>query len=214
MRRTLAVAGLSGALLIGGAAGVLVGNPIISGAQDGTTTTTPSTPTPGDAPAGDGAEHGAWITDALAPLVADGTITQAQADAVTDALQAARPAGRGHGPMGELGGGMGRGVLGAGLDAAAEALGLTTDELRTQLQDGTSLGAIADAAGVDRQAVVDAIVGGVEERVAAAVADGKVTQEEADARLAELRTAITERLDDTMASGPMGGFGDRGHHGD
>ncbi|MGD9751678.1 MAG: hypothetical protein AB7W59_11850, partial [Acidimicrobiia bacterium] len=184
MRRTLAVAGLSGALLIGGAAGVLVGNPIISGAQDGTTTTTPGTPAPADAPAGDAAEHGAWITDALAPLVADGTITQAQADAVSEALQAAGPAGRGHGPMGEHGGGMGRGVLGAGLDAAAEALGLTTDELRTQLQDGTSLGAIADAAGVDRQAVVDAIVGGVEERVADAVTDGKLTQEEADARLA------------------------------
>ena len=69
-------------------------------------------------------------------------MTQAQEDAVLAALQAARPdhGGPGHG---------GRGGPGIGnLDAAAKALGVTADELRTALQGGKSLADIAKSKGI------------------------------------------------------------------
>lgn len=66
--------------------------------------------------------------------------------------------GPGHGP------GHGPGPVGH-LDSAAETLGLSTDELVEQLHDGSTLGEIADEAGVDRQTLVDAILADQEERV-------------------------------------------------
>ncbi|HEX2575602.1 MAG TPA: hypothetical protein VHK88_04585 [Aquihabitans sp.] len=114
------------------------------------------------------------------------------------------PAGGRGGP----GGGHGRGPH---LEAAAEALGLTPEELRTRLQDGATLGAIADAEGVDRQVLVDALVAEATERLHAAVADGKLTQAEADERKAELAERLTERLDRAgPAGGRPGGPGGRG----
>lgn len=60
--------------------------------------------------------------------------------------------GDGHGPHG------GRGPLdGAALDAAAKALGMTTDELTTALQSGKTLEQLATEKGVDFQTVQDAI---------------------------------------------------------
>src|SRR5574341_1407647 len=53
--------------------------------------------------------------------------------------------------------GFGRGFCGqAGLEAAAKALGMTADELSTQLWGGRSLADLADKAGVDLQKVQDA----------------------------------------------------------
>ena len=95
-------------------------------------------------------DRGQWAQDALAPLVANGTISQSQADAVIAALEAARPEG---GP------GFGHGFgHGADLEAAATAIGITEDELRTALQSGQSLAEIAQAHGVTPQAVIDALV--------------------------------------------------------
>ena len=54
-------------------------------------------------PQGQAPDRGKWMTDALAPLVQDGTITQAQADAVTKALQDAKPQGGHGGPGGDHG---------------------------------------------------------------------------------------------------------------
>src|SRR5574337_781336 len=54
--------------------------------------------------------------------------------------------------------GYGRGFCGqAGLDAAAKALGMTADQLSTQLWGGRSLADLADKAGVDLQKVQDAV---------------------------------------------------------
>lgn len=203
MRRSIAIAGLSGALLAGGAAGALIGNPVLSGAQSTTTTSpdpTEATPT-APAPAGE-EERSTWLADAIAPLVTDGTITQAQADAVVGALEAARPEG---GPGG-WGGGHGD-RMGVGLDAAATALGMTEEEVRTALEGGSTLGQLADTAGVDRTALVDALVAPAQERLAEKVTAGDLTQAEADQKLDELRTRITEGLDQTP---PVGGPGHDG----
>ena len=66
------------------------------------------------------------------------------------------------------------------VEAAAEAIGISEDDLRTQLRDGQTLAEIAEANGVDRQAVVDALVAAGEEQ------------------LAELEATLPERMDDVM----------------
>jgi hypothetical protein len=69
--------------------------------------------------------------------------------------------------------GFARGIGGqVGLEAAAEALGMTADELSTQLWGGKTLADLAEAAGIDLQDVRDAIEQAVE--------DGTLTREHAD----------------------------------
>ena len=123
-----------------------------------------------------------WVSEALDGLVADGTITQQQADAVDQALDEARPergprGDRGHhGPFGRFGP-AGRGV---GLEAAAEAIGIEQDALRDALRDGQTIAEVAEANGVDVQVVIDAMVAAAQERIDEAIAD-------VDERLADLR---------------------------
>jgi len=83
------------------------------------------------------------------------------------------------------GGGIGRGMCGeAGLAAAAEALGMTADELSTQLWGGETLSSLAETAGVDLQTVRDAVTAACEQAVRdaieQAVEDGSLTREHAD----------------------------------
>lgn len=150
------------------------------------------------------------ITDALSGLVSDGSITQDQADEVATTLD---KAGIGHG-----GPGFGRGGPGGpDLEAAATALGMSEDELRTALEpDGTTLADVAVAQDVPVDTLVDALVAAGKERIAGAVEDGRLTQDEADQRLADLEERITERVNsDVPADGPgHGGRGGPGERGD
>lgn len=50
------------------------------------------------------------------------------------------------------------------LEAAAEALGMTVEELKTELRNGKSIRTVAEERGVEVQAVIDAIVAAVAER--------------------------------------------------
>ncbi len=86
----------------------------------------------------------------------------------------------GHGPFGR---GWMKGMDGAGLDAAATALGISRDELLTQLRDGKTLGEIADARGVDRRKVQDALVAAHKQKLDDAVKNGNLTQKQADQML-------------------------------
>lgn len=110
--------------------------------------TPPSTP-----PADSGTEApGSRLAARLQSLVDDGTLTSAQRDAVVAALEAARPD---HGPgHGGRHGGMHREML----DAAATAIGITTDELKTELQAGKTIAEVAVANGKTAQEVIDALV--------------------------------------------------------
>jgi hypothetical protein len=73
------------------------------------------------------------------------------------------------------------------LRAAAGFLGLDREELREQLP-GTSLAALAEKQGKSVSALEAAMVAPAKQRLAQAVADGKLTQARAD--------AVLERLDD------------------
>jgi polyhydroxyalkanoate synthesis regulator phasin len=133
------------------------------------------------------------ITEALSGLVDDGSITQDQADEVAATLAESG-----------IGGG-GRGGHGPGIDlaTAAQALGLTEDELRTALEaDDATLADVAEDEGVEVETLVDALVTAAEERIAAAVDDGRLTQDEADERLADLATRITERVNEPLPERP------------
>lgn len=125
------------------------------------------------------------IIEWLSPLVEDETITEDQAAAVADLLvdRLPRP------PHG-----VGRGL--AVLQEAADFLEMTGRELVAALRDGATL---ADLAGDEAQALIDHLVGLAEAHLDQAVADGRLTEEEAAERLAE----ATERLTDLM-NGELG----------
>ena len=95
---------------------------------------------------------------------------------------------------------------GAGLGAAAKALGMSEGDLLTQLRSGKSLAAVAKAKGVDVQKVVDALVAEAKQRLADGVKSGRLTQAQADQRLKNLTARITAKVNATRPDRP-GGFG-------
>lgn len=179
MRKKLIIATTAGVLALGG--GLAFAVPALAGDETSTT-------------------REDRIRDALAGLVEDGSITDAQADEVATTLAGSGLGGHGHGGGGRF-----------DLSAAATALDMTEDELREALRaDDTSLADVAEQQGVEVDALVDALVEAQQERIARAVEDGELTQEQADERLADLEERVTERVnsDDRGHHGP-GGRGDR-----
>lgn len=124
----------------------------------------------------------------IASAQTDGTTTIPDAPAT----EGARPH---HGP------GPGRG---AGLSVAAEALGITHDELHTALASGRSIAQVAESRGVALQKVVDALVADAGARLAEAVTAGRLTRAQADEKGAELTERITAMVNRTGCGG--------GHH--
>jgi hypothetical protein len=180
MKRTALAGAITAGLLGGGAAGVILTSGGVSGAQE--TTTTIEQPAPGQ---GERPDPAARLGEVLAPLVEDGTINQAQADAVIAALVEARPERGRHGHRGQ------------GLDAAAEALGMDARELRTALRDGSTIAEVAGERQVEVQTVIDAMVAEVEAHLAEKVESGERTQEQAD----EMLQRATERITDLVNNG-------------
>ncbi len=69
------------------------------------------------------------------------------------------------------------------MDATAKALGLTNEELRTQVQSGKSITEIAASKNVDLKTVQAAVIAAYKTQLEAAVKAGKLTQAQADERL-------------------------------
>jgi hypothetical protein len=118
-----------------------------------------------------------WIGGLLVALLVVGAAGTAVAYA--QAPTSVADMNHGHGPGG------GRGPLGtAELEAAAKALGMTTDELSAALQSGKTLEEIATDQGVDYQSVKDAISAAraseMRTQIERAVTDGTITQEKAN----------------------------------
>jgi polyhydroxyalkanoate synthesis regulator phasin len=74
--------------------------------------------------------------------------------------------------------------------------GLSAREVFQQWQDGTSLGEILTANDEDVQTFIDETLIRAEERLAKAVATGRLTQEQADSRLASLRELLPNFLNE------------------
>lgn len=190
-RRTTIV-GLGSGLAAGGVVGLLMTVPTLTNAATDTDSAPAAVTAEADDDAAADAEraaHGERLREVLQPLVDDGTLTADQADAVTEHLEAHREERvddridrrQRHG----------RGVAG---DAAAEALGIEVEELRDALRGGATIADLAEANGVDLQTVIDAIVAEAETRLDEAVANGRMDEDEAAERLADLEERITDRV--------------------
>ena len=99
---------------------------------------------------------------------------------------------------------IGHAIRGA-ITAAAEFLGLTTDEVRQGLEDGKSLADLATEQGKDVEGLKNAIKTDIETDIDAAVQSGKITQERAD----RLKQNLEERLDNIVSHEGLPGRGHR-----
>lgn len=230
--RKFMIGAVAVASIVGGSAAVAAVNPlVIAGAQNDPATSAPPPPTTaagqpqaptdkgepgvGDRHRGPRGGHGGTnpLKQTLDELVANGTITQAQADAITSSLKAKLGDGHGSGDQPGGHGPGGPGGRGAGFDlfkkdvltAAAAAIGIDPEALRTEMRGGSSLGAAATAHGVDPQKVVDAIVATAITNIDKAVASGKLSAE----RAAMLKEKLPEHAKRLVARAP----GAHGHEG-
>ena len=194
-RTRLVALGLSAGLVGGGAAGMILGTPGLSGAQYDATISTVVDDEPARGHGPDRLHPSERLAEILAPLVEDGTITQAQADAVIEAIVDAGPPPRGRHRGGRPGPGW---RAGRGLDAAAEVLGMSRSDLVDELRRGRTIAQVAETKGVEVQTVIDAMVAEVREHLDEKVADGELTRAQADRRLAE----VTERITEMVNEGP------------
>ncbi len=147
-------------------------------------------------------------SDAIDARVASGDLTQAQADALKQRIANA-PAGAPFfgGGFGERGGRMGRGGFGDPR-ALATFLGIAPEQLRTELgADGATLATVAQAHGKSRDALKTFLTDQAKTHLSQEVAEGDITQAQADARLANMTANVDARIDSTM---PFG----RGHGAD
>lgn len=189
MKRKLTTAAIAASMFGGVAIGSFVAPPMSAFAADDTTAATAEATarTPGQ-----------WITDSLKGLVDDGTITQSQSEAVATKLREAKPEGMGgH----KFGGPHEVKRFGIGSEKVAEALGLSQEDLRTQLKT-KSLADIAKEKNVDIQKVVDVLVAEQSTHIDQLVTDGKLTQEEADAKKAKITERITESVHSLRTAPP------------
>ena len=84
---------------------------------------------------------------------------------------------------------------GCGLEAAAEAIGITEDELRTELDAGQSIADVAEANGVSADVVVDALVDAAEERIEQKLEAGRITEDEAAEKLADAEARAEDKVE-------------------
>ena len=132
----------------------------------------------------------------LAEAVKNGALTQEQADKIKNARAAGGPGlFKGNlqvfkGPrMAAL-----RNVMGA----AAEAIGITEQQLFEGLRAGKSIAEIADEHDVDRDDLEDDILDSLTEAIDQAQTDGKITAEQA----ARLKNGLTEHIDQVLDREP------------
>lgn len=130
------------------------------------------------------------------------TITGAGALAYADTTPPTGPTGAGHegrphGPRADL------------LGTAAKALGVSTDELKSQLDGGKTVAQVAQDKGVDLNAVITALTDAVNASLDQAVTDGKMTADEATQKKADVTQRVTDFVNGVK---PEKGPGGRGEH--
>lgn len=91
----------------------------------------------------------------------------------------------------------GGGLAAALIRSTSDLTGLTGEQVLNELRAGKSLAQIAAANGSSGDAVVQAVVAKVKERLDRQVAAGRLTQAQADQRLATVTTQATEIVNDT-----------------
>jgi uncharacterized protein YidB (DUF937 family) len=146
--------------------------------------------------------------DMVDQALADGRITQDEADRIKERINSGEGPFFG-GPGFGFGHGFGKGFahgvhVGVTLEDLAGFLGVDVSVIREGLQNEQTLAEIAEANGKTRDELIDHLVANVEEHLDAMVADGTITQDEADEKLANARERIGELVDSMgpLFSGP------------
>jgi len=149
------------------------------------------------------------LSDRVDAAVADGRLTKAQGDELKAQIAAGNVpllglgvAGHGH-----------RGGPGGHLDAAASYLGLTSAQLRTQLETGKTLAEVAKAQGKTVDGLVAALVADEKKELDAAVKAGRLTEAQAKELLANAEQRFTDMVNGTGGPGFGHGPGGRGFGG-
>lgn len=134
----------------------------------------------------------------LSGLVAKGTLTQAQVDAINAAIAAARTSEQTKGSAERT----------ANLTLIATTIGIDVTTLQTRLATGDSLATIA---GAKTAALITALVAAETTEIDAAVTAGKITAAQATTLKTNLTAAVTALVNRTGGLG-MGHEGNRGRH--
>ena len=79
-------------------------------------------------------------------------------------------------------------------DVLNEVLGISHDELHVRMDAGQNLATVAEDLGIDPQELIDAMVAKYSPAIDTLLADGTITQEEADQYLADLESAFEFRV--------------------
>ncbi len=108
-----------------------------------------------------------------------------------------------------------RSMDGAKLSTVAEILGLTVDEVRESIADGSTLAELAVANDSSADELIDALVTEIKTNLDEHVTAGDLTEEEATTRLTVAVERITEFVNNTQEAGPNGpnGPGESDGHG-
>jgi uncharacterized protein YidB (DUF937 family) len=114
------------------------------------------------------------------------------------------PGGRGPGGFG-----FGPGLIRQGLNVAAQAIGITPQQLRTELP-GKSLAQVAQAHGKSGTDVANALKNAANQRIDQAVANGRLTADQANTQKTNIDNRIDQLVNQVM---PQGGPGGRGNGG-
>lgn len=141
------------------------------------------------------------MTAFLAELVAKGTITQAQADAIIAAAKAAKSAADAMRPT--------KPDRAEQLALIASTIGIDTATVQSRLKAGESLATIA---GAKKDALIAALVADHTKRIDADVASGKITAAQATKMKAKLTEHVTEVVNSTRHKGEKSGH--KGGHRD
>lgn len=95
---------------------------------------------------------------------------------------------------------------GPGLEAAAKALNLSADELKTKLKDGhQTIAEVAKAQNVDVGTVIDAMVVDATTHIDQAVKDNKIDEAKATEIKSHLKDRITKQVNDGPPARGQGG---------
>lgn len=151
------------------------------------------------------------MVDQIEAQVTAGTLTKTQAAAIEARLA------KTNAPLFALGGGPGGhdghrhgGGGPVSLDAAATYIGISASDLRTQLESGKTLAAIATANGKTVDGLKAALTTAAKTDLDAAVTAGKLTQAQEDKILADLPTRLDNEINSTHTGGPGDGDGPGG----
>ena len=134
----------------------------------------------------------------------EGWLTEDQAERMQERFE--------QGPGGRMDGGFmkaPRGFMGRGetplVGVAAEALDMSVEDLHAELKDGKTIAEVAEEEGVDTQEIIDAYLAQLEENLAQAVEDGKITQNQADWMLEQAAERAPEQLENAFEGRCPGG---------